>query len=310
VQLSRNISRTLRTKDKAEAEKLFREMKKQWRRGRVLELEDYKKATISEFSEIYSGRSGVSKWTVKKDALSLKLLKETIGDMQIGAITREKIREFKRVCLLRKVRAVSVNGYLRHIKAALRYAIDEGYLDKMPKVEMESVAGMLPRFIKPDDIEILLEKSRETDEDFWSYILFNLYTGCRRRESLNLDWSKIDFNGRSCRVMGKGSRERIVPLLEPILKVLRPIKRDIGKVFRQYHPDTVSKKFHELAKSCGIDARLHDLRHSCATYLLKSGVPLEVVQKILGHSRISTTMIYTPVMDEVMKREMKKLRFK
>lgn len=57
------------------------------------------------------------------------------------------------------------------------------------------------------------------------------------------------------------------------------------------------------------DARLHDLRHSCATYLLKSGVPMEYVQKILGHASIKTTQIYAEVLQEVMQKEMEKLRF-
>lgn len=50
-------------------------------------------------------------------------------------------------------------------------------------------------------------------------------------------------------------------------------------------------------------------RHTCATYLLKSGVPLEVVQKILGHASIGTTQIYAQVLDDVKKREMAKLKF-
>ena len=110
--------------------------------------------------------------------------------------------------------------------------------------------------------------------------------------------------------MGKGGRERLVPILPPVLRALNPVKKDIGKVFIQYHPDTVSKKFHAIAKAAGVNARLHDLRHSCATYLLKNGVPMEVVQKILGHANISTTKIYAEVLDEVMAKEMKKLRFK
>lgn len=108
---------------------------------------------------------------------------------------------------------------------------------------------------------------------------------------------------------GKGAAERLVPLLPPVLQALKPVKKDIGPVFRQWHPDTVSKMFHALALLCGADARLHDLRHSCATYLLKSGVPMEYVQKILGHASIKTTQIYAEVLQEVMQKEMEKLRF-
>lgn len=127
---------------------------------------------------------------------------------------------------------------------------------------------------------------------------------------MNSYCQQIDFKGHTCKVMGKGGKERSVPLLPPVLKALEPIKKDIGKVFVQYHPDTLSKKFHALAVACGIDARLHDLRHSCATYLLKSGVDIRVVQKILGHTQISTTTIYADVLDDLAKKEMEKLKFK
>jgi integrase len=310
VALDRNRSKALRTRNKVEAESIFKEMKREWLRGRLMLLEDHRKATISELKDIYCARTGVSKWTIKKDELSLKLLQDALGNLQISTLTRLKFREFKKICLARRAKPITVNGYLRHIKAALRYAAEEGYLEKVPKIEMETIINTLPRFLCIEDIKTLVNKAKETDDDFYRYIVFNLYTGCRRRESLNLDWSKIDFKERTCRVIGKDSRERIIHLLPPVLKALAPQRKDIGKVFVQYHPDTVSKKFHGLARVCGIDARLHDLRHSCATYLLKSGVPLEVVQEILGHSQISTTMIYAKVLDEVVKKEMKKLRFK
>jgi site-specific recombinase XerD len=107
----------------------------------------------------------------------------------------------------------------------------------------------------------------------------------------------------------KGRKDRRVPLVPKVMEVLQPIMKDIGKVFMQYHPDTVSKMFHKLAKECGINARLHDLRHSAATYMLKSGIPIQVVKEILGHSKLSTTEIYSHVLDEIKKTEMNKLRF-
>ena len=67
--------------------------------------------------------------------------------------------------------------------------------------------------------------------------------------------------------------------------------------------------FRELAELCGVSARLHDLRHSACTYMLKSGIPIQVVKEILGHSQITTTMIYTHVLDDIKQNEMKKLRF-
>lgn len=92
--------------------------------------------------------------------------------------------------------------------------------------------------------------------------------------------------------------------------MLEPIKKDIGKVFKQYYRDTWSKRFHETAQTCGIDARLHDLRHSAATYMLASGIDIREVQAILGHAQISTTMIYADVLEEMKVRAINKMKIK
>lgn len=310
VEFGRGQKKSLKTRDRVKAQALYREIEKEWLRGRLLRLEDYKKATISELSDNFTGRAGVSPHTLKKDALSLKLLREVIGNIQLRTITKDRIKEFRRAVLQRGTLPITVNGYLRHIKAALNYAREEGYLEKLPKIEMEATKRLLPRWIPPDRIDAILKKAAETDPAFYRYIVFQLWTGARRREGHYIEWPRIDFKARTVRLIGKGQAERLVPLLPAVVRVLKPVKKDIGKVFIQYHPDTVSKKFHAIAKAAGFNYRLHDLRHSCATYLLKNKVPLEVVQKILGHTNISTTKIYAEVLDEVMQEEMKKLRFK
>jgi len=112
VELHRNKSRSLRTQNEAEAKKIFRDMEKEWLRGRLLNLEGYKKITISELQNDYCSRSNVSKWTVKKDDLSFKLLIDTVGDIQVRTITKEKIRAFKSACITRGASHITVNGYL------------------------------------------------------------------------------------------------------------------------------------------------------------------------------------------------------
>lgn len=310
VEFARGDKKSLKTKNREKALAVYRELEKEWLKGRLHRLDDYKKATISELSENFCGRSGVSPHTLKKDALSLKLLREAIGNIQIRTITKERLKDFRCIVLARGTSSITINGYQRHIKAALHYALDEGYLTKIPKIEMEATKKLLPRFLTPDKIDAILKQAEKTDPAFYRYVLFQLWTGARRREGHGLEWPKIDFKARTARLIGKGSMERSVPLLPPVIRALKLVKKDIGKVFIQYHPDTVSKKFHAIAKAAGVDARLHDLRHSCATYLLKNGVPMEVVQKILGHANISTTKIYAEVLDEVVQREMMKLRFK
>lgn len=308
IHFTRGKKKSLKTKNEKEAQAIFREIQRAWLQGRLLDLDAVRKVTISELKETYEkSRLGISKWTIKKDMLSLKLLQDALGDIPIQMITAAKIEEFKRICLYRKCSAITVNGYLRHIKAALRFAKDDNILKACPKIRMIPVDRALPRILMADEIKKILDAAKEKDYEFWRYLNFLIWTGARRREALSITWQDIRNNVCILRLT-KGRRERIVPLVPQLVEALGE-KRDIGNVFVQYHPDTISHMFQELAASFGIKARLHDLRHSAATYMLKSGIPIHVVKDILGHAHISTTMIYSHVLEDILFKEMEKLRF-
>jgi site-specific recombinase XerD len=314
VEISRNKRRSLRTRDERKATAIFNEMKKEQLRGRLFDLEKVKRVPLSEFTKAYLEyrENNVSAMTLKKDALSLKLLAEALSpSILIQSLNKNKFEEFKKICRLSKKKAsnITINGYLRHIKSALTYALDEGLISKKPKIKMYPEADDLPRVLAPETINTIFAKIKETNLGDWRYFTFELWTGCRRNEGLYLDWQNCDLNKHTAKVRGKGNKERLVPLMPPVIEALEPVKKDIGKVFIQYHPDTLSKKFHKYALDCGTMARLHDLRHSAATYMLKSGIDIRVVQKILGHKHISTTEIYADVLDDLKQKEMAKLRF-
>ncbi|MGZ6223309.1 MAG: tyrosine-type recombinase/integrase [Syntrophales bacterium] len=90
----------------------------------------------------------------------------------------------------------------------------------------------------------------------------------------------------------------------------KPVRKDIGYVLEELFRDTVSKKFKKVARACGVYARLHDLSIQRPTFMLKSGVSLKVIQSILGHANVSTTEIYAKVVDDTIRNEMSRLRFK
>ncbi len=311
VQLRRGKSQSLKTQDASEAQALFREIEKEVLRGRLLHLEDCVKITLSDFLRKYinSRPAYISKWTIKKDELSLKLLGDVIGDVQLRAITRAKVEDFKRACLARGTAPITVNGYLRHIKSALRWAHEEEYLDKLPIIKMYRKQEEKPRVLSPHEIKKLLRASFKYDKDLGRRFFVHCYTGARRRELANLKWQDIDWQSGKIQLRGKGNKTRTVPLLAQVEKILLPVKKDIGPVFKDLHVDTISHRFETVARTCGITARLHDLRHTCATYLMKSGVDLPTVQAILGHAAISTTQIYAKVLDDQKKSQMSRLRF-
>ena len=136
----------------------------------------------------------------------------------------------------------------------------------------------------------------------------------------NLQFSNIDLNNATIRVIGKGSKERIVPINEVAEKylriyinnyrneILRLVNSDYLFISNAKKPITRQGFFKIIKKECeraGIkkDVSPHVLRHSFATHLLANGADLRVIQELLGHSNISTTEIYTHVIDEKLKKD-------
>lgn len=312
VEVARNRWKSLKTRNRRTAESIFKEMEREYLRGRLIELESEKRVSLGEFTEMYiASRDGISPWTVKKDRLALGLLADAVGrSLPLRALTDDRIEEFKRACRARGASEITIDGYLRHIKAALSFALDKGYIKKKPKIRMYRKDDRdLPRIILPEDIKKILEKALEKDADLWRLFTFYLWTATRRREGLGLEWPRVRLDRWTCIVRGKGGRERLIPLLPAAVDVLEPVRRDIGRVFPDWHPDTVSHRFHEIARACGVEARLHDLRHSAVSYMLASGIPIQVVAQIAGHRQLATTKIYTHILEDVLVREMQKLRF-
>lgn len=313
VSFHRGKEKALGTKEEALAKEIYRELKAEYLKGKLFHLESFKKVTLAQFHKTYieTARCGMAAKTIRQDDLSLRLMEDVISaTTHMRAITQAKIDQFKNACIARKVKPKSINSYLRHIKAALSYALDIGIIEKKPKIKMVPTGEALPHVLTPEQIKKILKTAEKTDTGFWRYLNFCLWTGARRSEVLSMTWQMINMQNRTCKLIGKGNRERIVPLMPALIKILEPIKKDVGPVFPQEHADTYTHKFRRIAIDCGITGHhLHDMRHTAATYMLKSGIPLPIVQQILGHSQISTTQIYAKVLDEMKKSEMAKLKF-
>ena len=318
VEISRNKSRSLGTKDEQKAKAIFKAMEKARIKGKLLDLDKVKRITLSDFTKEYisyrDNLSDLSIETIKKDKAVLKLLQDVVGNIAITAIDIEK---FKSICFARRLKKITINGYLRHLKTAFKWAASDKvkYLKKPLEIVMykrlkKPESELLERILEPDEIKNFLRQAYKRSRSFGDYCLVTLWTGGRRRESLNIEYQKTDFKNDRITLTGK-TGSRTIPMLKPVKIVLCRNKKDIGRAFPSWHPDTVSHWVQVALKDAGIvKHRLHDLRHTAATYLLKNGVPLDVVQRIMGHSQISTTQLYAQVLDDILQKEMRKLKFK
>jgi integrase/recombinase XerD len=178
-------------------------------------------------------------------------------------------------------------------------------------------AKPLPKTLSPGEAERLIEAAAGTEpRSLRDQALVELLYGCGLRvsEAVGLDRTGVDLDDRLVRVVGKGDKERVVPVGRPAAEALR---RYLGRgrpfLDRRHRPElflnarggplTRAGAFlilRKLAEKAGLDPRRvhpHLLRHSFATHLLEGGADLRSVQEMLGHADLSTTELYTHVTD-------------
>ncbi|MEN6375560.1 MAG: site-specific integrase [Smithella sp.] len=319
VEYYRGKKQALGTQDKVVAKELFRGLQKEYLKGKIFQLDKHKTITLGEFRKEYvkNFRIGLSDKTTKQDELSLKLLAEVVGDntslaafaSQTGKKT--KIDEFKTALLARKVKPQSINSYLRHIKKAFNEAIEAGLMKKAPKIKRLPLGKTLPKILLPHQLNAILDKTKEEDVHEWLFYMISVWTGARRKEAAGANWTRINLDNNYIKFIGKGKRERTVTILPKLKEALLPFKKDIGPVFPDQHLDTYTHNFKKRVRAIGIeDIHLHNLRHTAATYMLKSGIDIKTISRILGHTSVTTTEIYTDVLDEMIKSEMQKFDYK
>ena len=168
----------------------------------------------------------------------------------------------------------------------------------------------MDRFLNVEELA-RLEKAlleRETTDLASSYTIdtFRLliYTGCRLGEVLSLKWDDVDFEDCCLRLNESKTGKRTIPLNESAMKVLCSVQKQEGNPYVfcgnkvGTHLVAVQKTWQRIRKKAGIsDVRIHDLRHSFASFMIKNGVSIFEISKLLGHKDIKTTMRYAHLAD-------------
>ena len=224
---------------------------------------------------------------------------------------------------VKRVKARTSSRALSSLKRFYRYLVRERLMDADPTLSIESpkLPGSLPKSLTEADVEALLAAPRvETALGLRDRaMLETLYAGgLRVTELVTLNSAQVGIHSGVVRVMGKGSRERLVPLgeeaidwIKRYLQKARPhllAKRSSAALFVTNRGAAMSRQaFWHLIKRYAMNAAIdqplspHTLRHAFATHLINHGADLRVVQLLLGHADISTTQIYTHVARERLK---------
>jgi len=313
--------------NKTQAESFFREYKKdehQQQFANVLQV-DIQTTTLSDLAEKYTTgeRSDLSKATLNMDKKSIRNLIQSIGDKKTGAVRKDDLIKFKDDCLARGLSPASIRSYFRHLKAMMTWAANNGIINAAPAFPQVKAPQRLPQIIPAKHLGAIMAYTKKHDYQVWRYAHFSLHTGCRISEALNLRWQDVEIYKKPTaagtigrvQLIGKGDKQRTVPLLPDTLESLGEIK-DIGPVFQQWLVGTTSRHFKACVRNAaekfpedsGFEAyHFHCLRHTAATNMLEKGLRLETIQKILGHVNASTTQIYAHVLDDFLEEEMGKM---
>ena len=212
---------------------------------------------------------------------------------------------------------------LSSFRRFFRYLVREGALTEDPtaQIAMPKIGRSLPKSLSEAEVESLLSAPTVTDPHGHRdrTMLEVLYaTGLRVTELVNLKQNQVNANQGVLRIVGKGNRERLIPLGEESLRWIADftagprgeilLDRQTDCLFPTRRGDSMTRQaFWHIIKRYAARAAIqkelspHTLRHAFATHLLNHGADLRVVQMLLGHSDLSTTQIYTHVARERLK---------
>jgi len=206
------------------------------------------------------------------------------------------------------------------LRSFFRFAAREGILPSSPISELRGprIGRPLPKYLTVTEVERLLDApDRRTPEGMRDRAMLMLMyaAGLRASEVVTLRLENVDPNAGFLRVLGKGGKERVVPVAEAALDVLGDYVKEwrprflgkgatntlfLSRLGRQITRQTLWNRIAYWAREGGISAKIspHTLRHSFAGHLLAGGADLRAVQAMLGHADIATTQIYTHVTPE------------
>lgn len=261
-------------------------------------------------------KNTVASYANDLDKYYLFLKKRNISS--VSKITKKDILDYLEYLSKEGISTTSIARKLTTIKNFHSFLYQREFIDSdvASSIERPKLRKALPKVLTIEEVDRLLDVPLNTIFDYRDKAMLELMyaTGLRVSELLNLTLNDIDFENCIVRCMGKGKKERIIPIGEYVLDSMkkylekRPklylMKRD-DHLFLNNHGKGLSRSsFFKMIKkrlkicNINIDISPHTLRHSFATHMIEHGSDLRVVQELLGHSDISTTKIYTHISNQ------------
>jgi len=272
-----------------------------------LTISGYRK-DLKQFVNFLAKKHNITAESVKNEYINHRIVRDYLAYLQNEGLSR-----------------ATMGRKLAALRSYVKYLCREGILESNPiaAVSTPKQDKKLPKFLYLPEIQMLME-APDTRKPLGSRdraIMETLYaTGFRVSELVGMDLKNIDFEEELIKVMGKGSKERIVPLGSEAKKailhylthgravLLKRNKKSSEAVFLNRYAERLSARsirniINKYMAETTINRKIspHTMRHSFATHLLNAGADLRSVQELLGHVKLSTTQIYTHLTRENIK---------
>jgi integrase/recombinase XerD len=280
---------------------------------------------VSRFLDAVWMERGLSPNTLAAYRADLTALARWLAERSVPIMrtSRADLQDFIAARVRAGARPRSTARQLSSFRRFFRFMVREGMItvDPTAQIAMPKIGRSLPKSLTEAEVDALLEAPLVTDplghRD--RTMLEVLYaTGLRVSELVSLKHNQVNLNQGVMRVVGKGNRERLIPLGDEAVKWLQQfmqgprveilLERQTDYLFPTRRGDRMTRQafwhiIKRYSKKAGVEKELspHTLRHAFATHLLNHGADLRVVQMLLGHSDLSTTQIYTHVARERLK---------
>jgi site-specific recombinase XerD len=258
--------------------------------------------------------------TSKVFKVTFNFLKEYFGSIQLSDLNHQKLDSYFQDRIKKKGSIYPARKDLINLSSAFNHAIKMGYLIENPCKGFKrfKIPEKMPVFFSEIDFLVLVRNIE--NQDMKDIVNFAVNTGLRQMEILTLEWNQINFIEKSLildnrNYLTKSKKVRTIPLNITALQILtgREINKKSKFIFTMdgepIKQDYISKKFREYVNSAGLSKELHfhSLRHTFASWLVQKGVSIYSVSKLLGHSDIKVTAIYSHLRAEDLMSSVNKL---
>ncbi len=275
---------------------------------RIREFLDYLK-----FEKRYSEHTIIS---YENDISSFfSFMEQSFDAPPIGEINHTLIRSWLAGLKEEKLASRSINRKISTLRSFFKYHLKRGNIDTVPTASLitAKVSRRLPVFVKEQDTQQLLKTLDTSTEDWKSLnarMLISIFyaTGMRLSELINLKEKQLDQSRLQLRVLGKGNKERIIPVSRELFDDINEYRRLKKKTFENADDCLLvtekGKKLYPkyawllvndyLGRASTLNKKSpHVLRHTFATHLMNNGADLNAVKELLGHASLAATQVYT-----------------